>query len=130
MNVVPYIDVMLVLLVIFMVTAPMLFHGVEVNLPIADSAAVQPKAQEPLILSIDAQGKYYLNTAPNPKQELSQVELSKLLLQERDSLQVTGGRQLLVKGDRVLPYQRLAKVLVLLQDLGIGNVGLITKLED
>ena len=130
MNVVPYIDVMLVLLVIFMITAPVLFHGVEVNLPIAQSAPMPNGAQEPIILSIDAKGRYYLNVANDPKRALSKVELTKLLLLHRESLQEPGVRQLLIKGDRTLSYQVLAKTLVLLQDLGIGNTGLITELDD
>lgn len=130
MNVVPYIDVMLVLLVIFMVTAPVLFHGIEVNLPIADSKAVSAKAAEPIVMSIDAKGRYYLNIAPKPNRALNRAEVTKLLLNQRASLMATNGQQLLIKGDRNLAYQEVAKALVLLQDLGIGNVGLITKLED
>ena len=69
-NVVPYIDVMLVLLVIFMVTAPMLMQGVEVDLPKADSSPVKEQDAEPLIISIDQRGQLFLNLGANEKQPI------------------------------------------------------------
>ena len=74
-NVVPYIDVMLVLLVIFMVTAPMLMQGVEVELPKADAAPVEDQDAEPLIVSIDSQGQLFLNLGANEKQVLELATL-------------------------------------------------------
>ena len=65
-NVVPYIDVMLVLLIIFMVTAPLLAQGIKVDLPKADAEPLPPDAREPLVLSIDRQGKLYLNVGSTP----------------------------------------------------------------
>ena len=75
-NVVPYIDVMLVLLVIFMVTAPLLFQGVDVNLPTANAKPIESKSKEPIVLSIDAKGNYYLNILQNPEQVISAIDLS------------------------------------------------------
>src|SRR6478672_8597369 len=69
-NVVPYIDVMLVLLVIFMVTAPLLTQGVKVDLPKAQAAAISPKEQEPVIVSVDAKGNFYLNIDAQPSQPI------------------------------------------------------------
>ncbi len=67
-NVVPYIDVMLVMLVIFMVTAPLLTQGVKVDLPKADARAVDDKDQEPLVVTVDASGNLYLNIGDDPQQ--------------------------------------------------------------
>ena len=65
-NVVPYIDVMLVLLVILMTTAPLLTQGVDVDLPQAQAESIPPSDQVPLIVSVNAQGQYFLNVAPEP----------------------------------------------------------------
>ena len=75
-NVVPYIDVMLVLLVIFMITTPLLSQGVNVNLPQAKAQPLTPKDKEPLIISVDAEGNYYLNIAENPDQPLDPNAIS------------------------------------------------------
>jgi len=75
-NVVPYIDVMLVLLVIFMVTTPLLSQGVHVDLPQASSKPIAPQKEEPIIVSIDAQGLYYLNSSPTPDQAIDATALT------------------------------------------------------
>src|ERR1700723_3490167 len=75
-NVVPYIDVMLVLLVIFMITTPLLSQGVNVDLPHASSKPLSAKQQEPIIVSIDATGLYYLNISPTPDQPIDATALT------------------------------------------------------
>ena len=130
-NVVPYIDVMLVLLIIFMVTAPLLFQGVNVNLPTASAKPIDPKLQEPIVLSIDASGNYYLNIAPNPTQIISATDLTNRVTNElKRSQGAAPGRQILVKGDKNISYGKIIQAMVLLQHAGAPNVGLITQLDE
>ena len=130
-NVVPYIDVMLVLLIIFMVTAPLLFQGVNVNLPTASAKPIDPKLQEPIVLSIDASGNYYLNIAPNPTQVISATDLTNRVTSElKRSQGAAPGRQILVKGDKNISYGKIIQAMVLLQHAGAPNVGLITQLDE
>ncbi|HEY5761229.1 MAG TPA: protein TolR [Steroidobacter sp.] len=126
MNVVPYIDVMLVLLIIFMITAPMLTQGIKVDLP---KAAAEPLPEEmmrehqPLILSIDASGQYYLNLSENeekPVDEDTVVDtVGKVLSREPQT-------PVLVKADTNVPYGRVVTGMVLLQEAGAEKVGFIT----
>ena len=126
-NVVPYIDVMLVLLVIFMITAPLLTQGVNVNLPKASAKALPPKAQMPMIISVNRSGQYYLNVAKNPGKSLSAQQLMSTV---NDKL--TAARQnnqkldVYVKGDKDVAYGTVVQAMVLLQKAGADNVGLIT----
>ncbi len=131
-NVVPYIDVMLVLLIIFMVTAPLLFQGVDVNLPTASAKPIEAKQQEPIVVSIDAGGNYYLNIASNPTAVISAPELLKYVANELKRVSQHGGssRQVLVKGDKAISYGKIIQAMVLLQRAGAANVGLVTKLDD
>lgn len=129
-NVVPYIDVMLVLLIIFMVTAPLLFQGVDVNLPTASAKPLDPKLQEPIVLSIDAQGNYYLNIAQNPTRAISDTDLSNCVARALKRAAGASGRQVLVKGDKNINYGKIMQAMVLLQRAGAPNVGLVTKLDD
>ena len=111
-NVVPYIDVMLVLLVIFMITAPLLTQGVAVALPEADGKALAPQEQEPLIVTVDKEGKYYLNTAAKPHEALSAQHLRHLVAAEF-ALARQGHRaprQVMVKGDKQAQYGQVASV--------------------
>jgi len=130
-NVVPYIDVMLVLLVIFMVTAPLLFQGVDVNLPTASAKPIDHKLQDPIVLSIDARGNYYLNISSNPTRIISAADLANQVASELKH--VSGGasaRQVLVKGDKNISYGKIVQAMVLLQHAGAPNVGLVTKLDE
>jgi biopolymer transport protein TolR len=124
-NVVPYIDVMLVLLIIFMVTAPLLTQGVEVELPDAGAEPLSEDMQEeePLILSIDSAGSYYLNIGDDEEQSLEPAEilrLSETLLRQKPELPV------LVKADENVPYGRVISGMVLLQQAGASKVGFLT----
>lgn len=124
-NVVPYIDVMLVLLIIFMVTAPMLTQGIKVDLPVLDADPVQPDNQEePLIVSIDLNGAYYLDMSGDSKQpqELAQViqKVSAVLSQKPDT-------SVLVRGDKHVEYGSVVSLMSALQSAGAKGVGLITE---
>jgi biopolymer transport protein TolR len=126
-NVVPYIDVMLVLLVIFMVTTPLLSQGIKVNLPQAQAQTIAT-AQEPLIVSIDEAGHYFLNTATHPEVSLNAQHLS---LEVRQQLQLAqqkkAPRQVFVKGDKKVDYGKVVTAMVLLQQAGAANIGLLTE---
>ena len=123
-NVVPYIDVMLVLLVIFMVTAPMLMQGVEVELPKADAAPVQDQDAEPLIVSIDGQGQLFLNLGGNEKQAL---ELATVRQRVAAVLRRTPDKPVLVWGDQRVAYGDVVVVMTALQEAGAPSVGLVTE---
>jgi biopolymer transport protein TolR len=129
-NVVPYIDVMLVLLVIFMVTAPLLFQGVDVNLPSANAKPIDTKQPEPIVVSIDARGNYYLNIAANPTAIISAPDLLKRVAGELKRVPGAPERQVLVKGDKAISYGKIIQAMVLLQHAGAPNVGLVTKLDE
>ncbi|MBT8121674.1 MAG: protein TolR [Gammaproteobacteria bacterium] len=122
-NVVPYIDVMLVMLVIFMVTAPLLTQGVKVDLPQANAKAVDDKDQEPLVVTVDAEGNLYLNIGDDPQQPLDNDALLERIaaVQRRQP-----GKQVLVRGDHRVDYGTVIQALVLLQQADIPKVGLVT----
>lgn len=126
-NVVPYIDVMLVLLVIFMVTAPILFQGVNVNLPQSSAKVVESKKLEPIVVSVNANGDYYLNITTNPAQAISDQDLLKIVALELKKSQNSEARQILVKGDKAANYGKIMQAMVLLQQAGAETVGLITQ---
>ena len=126
-NVVPYIDVMLVLLVIFMVTTPLLSQGIKVNLPQAQAQTIAP-AQEPLIVSVDEKGLYYLNTESNPEKALDAQQLSVTVSEQlRSAEQKKRPRQVFVKGDKKVDYGAVVTAMVLLQQAGAVNIGLLTE---
>lgn len=122
-NVVPYIDVMLVLLIIFMVTAPMLMQGVKVELPQAEAEPVENQDSEPLIVSIDAGGQLFLNLGQE-KQVLSLATI-------RDRVAVVMRRSpekpVLVWGDKAVAYGDVVTVMAALQEAGAPSVGLVTE---
>ena len=123
-NVVPYIDVMLVLLVIFMVTAPMLMQGVEVNLPDAAAAPVKDQDAEPLIVSINDRGELFLNLGANEKQTL---ELATVRQRVAAVLRRSPDKPVLVWGDEQVPYGQVVTVMTALQEAGAPSVGLVTE---
>ena len=123
-NVVPYIDVMLVLLIIFMVTAPLLTQGVQVDLPQASAKAMDAEEQqEPVVLTVDAGGALFLNIGENPEQALPRktvVALVSSVLKSRPQTQV------MVRGDTNANYGDVVRGMTILQDAGAPSVGLIT----
>lgn len=126
-NVVPFIDVMLVLLVIFMVTTPLLTQGVKVDLPKTEAKALSPEQKEPLIVTVDAMGNFYLNLADKPNQPITSRTLSYLVSTQLNTPQVREQRPVLVRGDKNANYGKVVEVMVLLQQAGAKSVGLITQ---
>ncbi len=125
-NVVPYIDVMLVLLIIFMVTTPLLTEGVKIDLPEADAKPLAEN-QQPIIVTVDAKGQYYLNLAETPSKPLSPVILANRVAVELKSSASNKPRAVLVKGDKKVAYDRVVRAMVLLQQAGAQQVGLVTE---
>lgn len=123
-NVVPYIDVMLVLLVIFMITAPLLSQGVKVDLPQADSQPIPQDEREPLVVSVDAFGAFYLSLGEDPQAPL---DAERLLAQLGAVLQREPGRPVYVKGDRHVAYGKVVELMALIQSAGVPSVGLMTE---
>jgi biopolymer transport protein TolR len=125
-NVVPYIDVMLVLLVIFMITAPLLKEGVKVDLPDAGAKPLDPEflaKHEPLILTIDSQGRLYINFGQSQDKPASEATVSArtAALLRRDPQ-----TPVLVKADTTVPYGTVVHAMVLLQAAGAAKVGFLT----
>jgi biopolymer transport protein TolR len=125
-NVVPYIDVMLVLLVIFMVTAPLLTLGIKVRLPKSSAEPIAPtgaKDPPPLVLSIDARGRWYLSVGQQPDRPLDErtaAARAAAVLRRNPDVQV------LVKGDARVPYGRVVEAMAMLQRSGARRIGFLT----
>jgi len=126
-NVVPYIDVMLVLLIIFMVTAPLLKQGVDVDLPNAPANPLDVNSPDPIVISVDRKGALFLSIAPDSQTEIGAAAL---VQQVKDALMVDPKRPVMVRGDANGPYQNVMSTLVLLQQAEVGSVGLVTDPED
>ena len=122
-NVVPYIDVMLVLLIIFMVTAPMLMQGVKVELPKASADPVEKQDSEPVIVSVDAGGQLFLNLG----QEEQILSLATIKERVAAVLRRSPDKPVLIWGDQAVPYGEVVTVMVALQEAGAPNVGLVTE---
>jgi len=120
-NVVPYIDVMLVLLIIFMILSPLLIQGVDVDLPQTDTTKMTIE-NEPLVVSIDKSGEYFLNLGeellPMPLAELR----SKVLLIFDANPEI----EIVIKSDRSVPFEKVAQALASIQSVGVQNVGIVT----
>jgi len=125
-NVVPYIDVMLVLLVIFMITAPLLQTGVEIDLPDAAATPIANdggESQEPLILSVDDKGDWFLNVGDDPESPLSREEVQRLA---SAVLRLNPNRRVLVAGDKSVDYGQIMQAMVTLQISGAPEIGLMS----
>ncbi len=123
-NVVPYIDVMLVLLIIFMVTAPLLKQGVDVDLPQAPANPLDVNSPEPVVISVDRNGLYFLNTSSTPD---SSLDGTTLVAEVQSALKKQKNRPVMVRGDKNGMYQNVVSLLVLLQKANIDSVGLVTE---
>ena len=123
-NVVPYIDVMLVLLIIFMITAPLLQQGVEIDLPQASANPLPPEQREPMIISVSKAGDLYLNIGEDNDKPIAED-----LLANRVAAVLKNHPQtpVLVRGDRAVDYGRVTEAMVLLQSAGVEKVGLMTE---
>jgi biopolymer transport protein TolR len=124
MNVVPYIDVTLVLLIIFMITAPLITQGVKVDLPQAPSEVIQPSQTEPVIVSIDAGGEIYVDVGEKPE---SSIDEETLVARIAGVSKYRPETEFLVRGDAGVPYGRIVEVMALMQSAGVKNVGLLTE---
>jgi biopolymer transport protein TolR len=125
-NVVPYIDVMLVLLVIFMITAPLLAQGVKVDLPQAEAKPVDQDSKEPLVVIVDTQGRLYIEGDKQPRR----MQPDELVNYARIVLDKQPGIQVLVRGDRNAAYGKVVTAMTLLQQAGAPSVGLLTQPPD
>jgi biopolymer transport protein TolR len=117
-NVTPLVDVMLVLLIIFMVTAPMLHQGISVALPKTATTNLRSGLEDPIVLSISREGLYYINETP----------VARGLLKDRLRAILRGRKEkaVLLKADRSLSYGTVVETLDLLNRMGIESLGMIT----
>ncbi len=124
-NVVPYIDVMLVLLVIFMITAPLLQTGVEIDLPDAAATPIADAGEstEPLILSVNSAGEWFLNVGEDPESPLAREEILRLATAV---LRLNPSRRVLVAGDKSIDYGQIMQAMVTLQLAGAPEIGLMS----
>ncbi|MFX4228289.1 MAG: protein TolR [Porticoccaceae bacterium] len=123
-NVVPYIDVMLVLLIVFMVTAPLLMQGVDVELPQAPSEPIENDQDEPVIVSIKADASLYIDLGGEPDQarEIEEIQdIVRRVLAEKPETPV------MVWGDTAVPYGQVVGLMTALQNAGAESVGLVTE---
>lgn len=126
-NVVPYIDVMLVLLVIFMITTPLLTQGVHVDLPQASAKPIDADDSRPLQVTVDAQGDYYLDVGEAPDLPIDE---STLMARVAAVLRNRPDTQVLIRGDTNVPYGEVVRAMTLLQAAGAPSVGLITRMPE
>lgn len=123
-NVVPYIDVMLVLLVIFMITAPLLTQGVKVDLPLADAEPLPAEADDPVVVSVNAVGEFFIDVGEGKSLP---VDAETLMARVAAVLKYKPRTPVMIKGDRRADYGYVVEAMVLLQRAGVLNVGLITE---
>ena len=117
-NVTPLVDVMLVLLVIFMVTAPMMMEGVEVNLPKTTAKSIKT-SEDPLVLSINKKREIFLEQQPIPLKELG-TKIKTIFKYRRD-------KEVLLRADRDVPYGFVIKVMASVKEAGINRLGMVTE---
>lgn len=120
-NIVPYVDVMLVLLVIFMITVPILTQGVHVDLPQATAEAFPPEQKPPLVVTVDTSGKLFLDQTKEP------IEPADLAVKVQAALRLDPKRAVLVRGDKSVDYGKVVAAMVLLKRAGAAKVGLMTQ---
>lgn len=124
-NVVPYIDVMLVLLVIFMITAPMLTQGVNVDLPQTPAEpVVNQNEDEHLIISVDREGTYFIERGADKPEAVNESGISDYVSKV---LRQSPGTQVLIRGDELVPYGVVVTLMTVLQGAGADSVGLVTE---
>ncbi len=122
-NIVPYVDVMLVLLVIFMITAPLLTSGVQVDLPQTGAVALEQQPEQPMVVTVDNVGNYFLNISETPTTPMMPKDLSAHVAQ---ALANDPNRQVLMRGDENVSYGQVVTAMSMLQQAGAPSVGLIT----
>ncbi|EWH11034.1 biopolymer transport protein [Catenovulum agarivorans DS-2] len=122
-NVVPYIDVMLVLLIIFMVTAPLITAGVNVDLPKAEANPLAEDSKPPIVVSVTQDYEYFVTDGSKKDGPLNPSEIATIVAA---FLQVEPDRPIMVEGDRKVDYDAVVSLMVLLQKQGVKSVGLMT----
>ena len=126
-NVVPYIDVMLVLLVIFMVTAPLMMQGVTIDLPDTDSKPLSNEQDDPLVITVDAEGKIFVNTGmPRAGEEGVRATIFSLADQAEKIIGARPDIAVYVRADKTIAYGEVIEVMTVLQRAGAESVGLVT----
>ena len=120
-NVVPYIDVMLVLLIIFMVLSPLLIQGIEVNLPQTDTTKMSVQ-NEPLVISIDKNGNYFINVGD----ESLSIELEELKRKSKVIYDANTEVEVVFQNDKDVAFEYVAKAMASIQSIGISNIGIVT----
>ncbi|MCP5409157.1 MAG: protein TolR [Chromatiaceae bacterium] len=123
-NVVPYIDVMLVLLIIFMITAPLLTQGVNVELPQADSAPLPTEVDDPVVVSVNREGEFFIDIGEGKNEPMDEETL---VTRVAAVIKYKPKTPIMVRGDRNVDYGRVVEAMVLIQAAGVPNVGLITE---
>ncbi|MEC9248307.1 MAG: protein TolR [Pseudomonadota bacterium] len=123
-NVVPYIDVILVLLIIFMITAPLITQGVKVELPSAPADVLPPSDTEPVVVTVDELGKAYVDVGDKPEEALAD---QLLVTRVAAVLRYKPNTRILIRGDKSVPYGRVVEIMAMLQGSGVKNVGMITE---
>ena len=126
-NVVPYIDVMLVLLIIFMITAPLIQQGVEIDLPQANANPLPPEQNEPVVLTVSKTGEYYLNVGEHVNKP---IDAEVLVHRVAAVVKYKPETPVLVRGDKEVNYGSITNAMVLLQTAGVEKVGLMTDQPD
>jgi len=122
-NVVPYIDVSLVLLIIFMITTPLLQTGVDVDLPKAEAKAVDPAQEPPVIVSINAAGSFFVDVGDHVDTPIDAEALSEEVM---GAIRQKPGRPVLIRGDKAVDYGKVITVMAALKQAGVPSVGLMT----
>ena len=130
-NIVPYIDVMLVLLVIFMMTTPIIEQGVEVDLPQAEASMVEYTKDQPTVITIDRQGDYYINSLEDATAEMTEegekVSINVAVNRVIARLQIWPEMKVFVRGDKNVDYGSVVELMALLQQNGVDKVGIVTE---
>ena len=130
-NIVPYIDVMLVLLVIFMMTTPIIEQGVEVELPQTDANIVEYTKDQPTVITIDKQGDYYINSLEDATAEMTEegekVSINIAVNRVIARLQIWPEMKVFVRGDKSVDYGSVVELMALLQQNGVDKVGIVTE---
>lgn len=124
-NVVPYIDVMLVLLIIFMATAPLITHGVKVDLPkMQQSELVETKDAPPIIASIDSEGRFYVSVGTDPEEPMEAIDVAAVI---KLKLEQDPETPVMIKGSGKVSYQEVLLLMDFLKRAGVPEVGLMTE---
>ncbi|MBP7546569.1 MAG: protein TolR [Corallincola sp.] len=126
-NVVPYIDVMLVLLIIFMVTAPLLTQGIKVDLPQATAEPLPSESKTPIVVSVDVTGDYFIDVGDGNNEK---IDLEALRVEVATRVKQAPTTPVVVKGDRTVAYEQVVRLMVELQAAGVPSVGLMTEMPE